>query len=191
MKRPLTIASQFSRALVLTATLMATSLVAAHSLPAQAQDAPAQPAPPASTAPGGPTAAPAAGPVDPAAAAAAVELLEVIGAAKNFDNMLAMLKKHVTSAAGDGPAAKETAEAFDKLINQFGTYKKQMTDETAALYATKFSASELKAVAEFYRSGPGTKFIAEMPELMEQAGGIGQKYAVQMMKDLKEAKDKK
>ena len=168
-------------------TVFALALLAFHqgplAAPAWAENAP----PPATAAPAAP-AAPAAAP-DPATLAAAIELMEVIGAAKNFDNMVGMLKKHVTSAAADEPTATKLAEFFDKLLVKFSTYKKPMMDETAAIYAKKFTAAELKQVTEFYKSGPGTKFIAEMPALMEEAGGIGQKYAVQMMKDLKEAKD--
>ena len=159
----------------------AACLVVSLALPVRAQDAPAPSA----------TMAPAAVPANPATMAAAVELMDVIGASKNFDNMLAMLKTHVTTGAGDGPAAKDTADAFAKLVDKFSTYKKQMLDETAALYAAKFTAAELKAVTEFYKSGAGVKFIAEMPDLMDQAGGVGQKFAVQMMKDLKDAKETK
>ena len=167
------------------AACFATALV----LPTMAQDAAA---PAGETAPAlTPAPATTTPPADPAATSAALELMDVIGASKNFDNMLAMLKTHVTTNAGDSAAAKASTDAFDKLVDKFGTYKKQMKDETAALYATKFTAAELKAVTEFYKSGAGTKFIAQMPDLMEEAGGIGQKFAVQMMKDLKEAKDAK
>lgn len=165
------------------AAWFATGLV----LPAMAQDA-AAPAGETAAAPA-PAATPA--PADPAATSAALELMDVIGASKNFDNMLAMLKTHVTTNAGDSAAAKASTDAFDKLAGKFGTYKKQMKDETAALYAAKFTAAELKTVTEFYKSAAGTKFIAQMPDLMEEAGDVGQKFAVQMMKDLKEAKDAK
>ena len=182
------------RSFMLTWTLaagVATGLV----LPVCAEVAPAPAAAPSApdkaANPAPATAPAAAAPIDPAATSAALELMDVIGASKNFDNMLAMLKTHVTTNAGDSAAAKASTDAFDKLVDKFGTYKKQMKDETAALYATKFTAAELKAVTEFYKSGAGTKFIAQMPDLMEEAGGIGQKFAVQMMKDLKEAKDAK
>lgn len=163
------------RALAFSACLAATWLV-----PAMAEDAaaPAAAAPPV-----------AAATVDPAALAAAKDLMEVTGAAKNFDNMVAMLKKHVTTSAGDGPAAQAMAETFDKAMSKIGSYKQQMMDEMAALHASKFTADELKAVTDFYKSGPGAKFVTVMPELMQEGGAIGQKYAVQMMKDLKETKD--
>jgi uncharacterized protein len=124
---------------------------------------------------------------DPAAVAAAAELMEAVGASKNFDKMLGMLKQHVVASAGSDTAkAEQATKTFDKLLDKFSGYKKQMMDETAALYATRFTVAEMKTVADFYRSGTGAKFISEMPELMEQAGGIGQKYAVQMMKELRE-----
>lgn len=127
-------------------------------------------------------------PADPDAKAAALELMDAIGAGKNFDNLLAKLKTHVTQNA-ESPAAQASNGAFAQLAAKFADYKKQMTDETAALYAGKFTAAELKTVSEFYKSPAGAKFIAQMPDVMERAGDIGQKFAVQMMKDLKAAKD--
>jgi uncharacterized protein len=164
----------------LRALAVAALLASVWMAPAIAQDAANPPAA---------AAAPAAAPVDPAALAAAKDLMEVTGAAKNFDNMVAMLKKHVMTSAGEGPAAQAMAETFDKAMVKMGSYKQQMMDEMAALHATKFTAAELKAVTDFYKSGPGAKFVTVMPELMQEGGAIGQKYAVQMMKDLKEAKD--
>ena len=98
----------FAAHTLLTACALALSLTAALSTPARAQDA----AP----------AAAAAAPVDPASIAAAVELMEVTGSAKNFDNMVAMLRTHVGGNAGDGPAAKAKADAFDGLMGKFAAF---------------------------------------------------------------------
>jgi uncharacterized protein len=171
-----TVASRSPLRTIAFAAFVATSWLT----PASAEDV--APPPAAATAP-----VPVA--VDPAALAAAKDLMEVTGAAKNFDNMVAMLKKHVMTSAGDGTAAQAMAETFDKAMSKIGSYKQQMMDEMAVLHANKFTAAELKAVTEFYKSGPGAKFVTVMPELMQEGGAIGQKYAVQMMKDLKEAKD--
>jgi uncharacterized protein len=136
-------------------------------------------------------AAPVVAAVNPEALAAAKDLMVVTGAAKNFDNMVGMMKTHVTASAGQGPDAKAIADSFDKAMTKIASYKQQMMDEMAALHAAKFSADELKAVTEFYKSGPGAKFVTLMPELMQEGGAIGQKYAVQMMKDFKDAKEAK
>jgi len=170
------------RALALLA--IASCLASNAVLPSAAQEAPAAATP-------APAAVPPPVPTDPSAVAAAVELMSVIGASNNFDNMLNMLKTHVTAGASDEAAQKAATETFEKLIAQFGTYKTQMLDETAALYASKFTTAELKSVTDFYKSGAGRKFIAEMPVLMEEAANIGQRFAVQMMKDLKTAKEAK
>ncbi len=134
---------------------------------------------------------PVAAAVNREALAAAKDLMEVTGAGKNFDKMVGMLRTHVTASAGDGPNSKAVADAFDKAMSKISGYKQQMMDDMAALHAAKFTAAELQAVAEFYKSGPGAKFITLMPELMKEGGAIGQKYAMQMMKDFKDAKDTK
>ena len=172
--------------LVVSAALVAVGSASAAIVPASGEDtappaAAAATVPPVTTTPGAS--------IDPATLAAAKDLMDVTGTAKNFDNIVAMLKTHVTSSAPDEQSSKVMSEAFDKAMTKFSGYKQRMLDDTVALYASKFTAAELKAVADFYRSSPGAKFLSEMPDLVKEGGMIGQKYAMQVMKDFKEAKD--
>ena len=127
---------------------------------------------------------------DPATVAAALELMEVTGASKTFDNLTSMMRTHVSAGASAGPAgaSEQATKIFDEMMVKFAAYKPQMMNETAALYAQRFTAAELKTIADFYRSGTGAKFISEMPELMKEGGAIGQKYAMKMMQEYKDAK---
>jgi hypothetical protein len=43
----------------------------------------------------------------------------------------------------------------------------------------------MKAVADFYRSGPGAKFIAMTPELMKKGAEIGMKYSSKIGDEMK------
>ncbi len=127
-------------------------------------------------------------PVDPDALAAAVELMDVTGGSKTFDSITAMMRQHVSAAATEATGTADATKLFDDMMTKFATYKPQMLQETAALYAQKFTAAELKTITEFYKSGPGAKFIVAMPELMKEGGAIGQKYAMKMMQEYRAAK---
>jgi uncharacterized protein len=171
-----------SAATPLAAILLTAALTFTGTVRASAQDA-AAPTAPSVTAP---VAAPAA-PADPASIAAALELMDVTGASKSFDNITSMMRQHVSAGAADA-AGTDKMKTFDDMMAKFATYKPDMLKETAAVYAQKFSAAELKTISEFYKSGPGAKFITAMPDLMKDGGAIGQKYAMKMMQEFRAAK---
>ena len=66
-------------------------------------------------------------------------------------------------------------------------YKDQMISDFAELYAQTFTAEEMKAVADFYRSGAGAKFISMTPELMQKGAAIGMKYSEKIAKEMQSA----
>ena len=132
--------------------------------------------------------------VDPARRAAAMELIEVTGAKKQIELMLDMMKKSFGAGAresGDGATAEKAEKAFGEFSVKFKGYRDQMIDEFATLYASRFTTEELKEISTFYRSGAGAKFIAAMPELMQQGGQIGQKYGLMAVRELKEIQNRK
>lgn len=125
---------------------------------------------------------------DPARIAAAQDLMDVTGVAKQMDGMMtAMISGFQQGAAREGntPQAQAATKAFEAFMSRFGTYKADMMRDFAALYASRFTAEEMKAVADFYRGETGSKFIRQMPELMQQGSQIGIKYAQKMADDLK------
>lgn len=131
---------------------------------------------------------------DPARIAAAMELIEVTGAKKQIDLMLDMMKKGFSagaSEAGGGAAGSAAESEFSKFSEKFKGYRDQMVKEFADLYASRFSTEELKEISTFYKSGAGAKFIAAMPELMQQGGQIGQKYGMMAVRELKTMQEKK
>ncbi len=70
-------------------------------------------------------------------------------------------------------------------MKQLLEYKDQMITEFATLYSETFTAEEMKAVADFYRSGAGAKFIAQTPELMRKGAEIGMKYSAKIADEMK------
>lgn len=130
-------------------------------------------------------------PIDPARLAAARDLMEVTGVSKQMDGMMAAMSKGFQKGAadaGNAAAAGQATKGFNAFLDKFAAYRQPMLDDFAALYAERFTAEEMKAVADFYRSGPGARFIAAMPELMQGGSQIGMKYAEKVQADLKNDK---
>ncbi len=131
---------------------------------------------------------------DPERLAAAMELIEVTGAKKQIELMLDVMKQSVgvgaSEAAGSGAGAAAEKE-FATFSAKFQSYRDQMIEEFATLYAERFTAAELKEISVFYRSGTGAKFISIMPELMQQGAQIGQKYGLMAVRELKAMQQKK
>lgn len=130
---------------------------------------------------------PAATTPDPARVAAARDLLEVTGVTKQMDGMVEAMSRGFAKGANadNSEAGKKLSAQFDSSMQKLLAYKDQMITDFANLYAETFTAEEMKAVADFYRSGPGAKFIAKTPELMKKGAEIGMKYSAKIADELK------
>ena len=71
----------------------------------------------------------------------------------------------------------------DRYMKRLMSYREQMVDDFAVLYAERFTADELKSIADFYRSSTGAKFIVAMPELIQAGAQIGIKYSRRALED--------
>lgn len=127
-------------------------------------------------------------PVDAARLVAAKELLEATGVAKQMDGMMTAMSQGFEKGAnksGGSDAGKAATKQFNVFLDKFATYRQPMLDDFATLYAERFTVEELKSIADFYRSGPGARFIAAMPELMQAGSQIGMRYAEKVIADIK------
>ncbi len=119
--------------------------------------------------------------------AAARDLLEVTGVTKQLDGMIDAMKK--SFAGGAKAEASETGKKmsaeFDAGMAKFMSYKQDMMNDFAVLYAETFTAEEMKTIADFYRSGTGAKFISMTPELMQKGSVIGMKYSQKVIESMK------
>ncbi len=117
---------------------------------------------------------------DPARIAAARDLMDATGVTQQLDTMIDVMKQgFATGAQADTNAAGKQASAeFDARLATFMSYKANMIDDFATLYAETFTADEMKTIADFYRSGPGAKFVQAMPQLMQKGSEIGMKYSL-------------
>lgn len=126
---------------------------------------------------------------DPARIEAAKQLMDVVGVARQLDGMIdAMTSGFAKGANADSSAAgKQASDGFAEAMKKFASYKADMLNDFAGLYAEAFTAEEMKAVTDFYRSGPGAKFVAMTPELMKKGQTIGLKYSQKIVEDMKAA----
>jgi hypothetical protein len=128
-------------------------------------------------------------PVDPARVAAARDLLEVTGVTKQMDGMVEAMSRGFAKGAGaeNSEMGKKLSTQFDSGMKKLLEYKDQMIEDFAVLYAQTFTVEEMKAVADFYRSGAGAKFISKTPELMQKGAAIGMKYSEKIADEMKAA----
>jgi uncharacterized protein len=126
-------------------------------------------------------------PPEPARVAAARDLLEVTGVTKQMDGMVEAMSRGFAKGANadNSEAGKKLSDQFDSSMKKLLEYKDQMIGDFANLYAETFTAEEMKAVADFYRSGAGAKFISKTPELMKRGAEIGMKYSAKIADEMK------
>lgn len=124
--------------------------------------------------------------VDAERLAAAREMMEVTGVAKSLDGMMAAMSQGFSEGANakTSPAGQKASAEFDAAVAKFRSYKEDMMNDFAALYADMFTAQEMKEVTAFYKSGTGAKFIASMPVLMQKGSDIGMKYGQKIMEEM-------
>jgi len=116
--------------------------------------------------------------VDPNRLAAARELMVAAGSAKQFDQIMPVLTANMTRAfVSLAPhAQKEITEVMGQMNKRFSERKGELIDQIAGLYAQKLTLEELNELTRFYSTGAGAKFIAMMPDLMQQSILLGQKW---------------
>lgn len=131
-----------------------------------------------------------AGAADPERIAAAREMMVATGVDKSLDGIItAMSQGFAKGAKADVNAeGKKASDAFDAVMKKFLGYKEDMLNDFATLYADTFTASEMKEVTAFYKSGTGAKFIASMPALMQKGSQIGMKYSQKVIEEMEGSK---
>jgi uncharacterized protein len=153
------------------ALLLAGSLAFALAGPAFAQDTAAPPA----------TAAQ----VEPDRLAAARDLLQATNTDAQFTAVIPMMFSQLKqSLAPSGPKMQqELDQVFEEVQKQFIERRNEVLDQIAILYAQKFTAEEMKSLADFYRSPIGQKFIVAVPDLTAEAMKMGNAWGRRIAMD--------
>jgi hypothetical protein len=123
---------------------------------------------------------------DRARVAAAKQMMELAGAAKQFDEVMPLIAdqmaRSLTAVAPD--KGKEIAEVFRQLLPRFLHRKAELLDQVAALYAAELTLDELNGVIAFYKSAVGMKFAAVQPGVIRQSMALGQRWGRQIGSEL-------
>jgi uncharacterized protein len=117
----------------------------------------------------------AAAPAEPARLAAARDLLQATNTDAQFATVIPMMFGQLKqSMPPSNPKMQhELDQVFDEVQKQFIERRNEVLDQIAILYAQRFTADEMKSLADFYRSPIGQKFIVAVPELTAEAMKMG------------------
>jgi hypothetical protein len=87
----------------------------------------------------------------------------------------------------DRPEIERDYEAMLPMVaDAFTPYYDSMVDGVAAIYATNFTATELREIEAFYRQPVGQKMIAKMPAISQQALSVSQEIGRKAAENLRQ-----
>ena len=111
----------------------------------------------------------------PSHLAAAKELVDTIGAARQFDSIVTGVIVQVASnfLQSNGALAKDLNEIVDLLVTEYLPRRAELQNEVVRLYASRLKEQEIKDVLAFYKSPLGKKMLVEsqfvLAESLKQA----------------------
>jgi hypothetical protein len=119
---------------------------------------------------------------------AAKEMMEVTGAAKQFDQMVPLMFDQLAKAFGQMAPGKdrEIREAFDKITPRFMERKYELIDQIAALYAAEMTLEDIQAVIAFFKSPVGVRFAEAQPKITRDSMVLGQRWGEKLGMELQE-----
>jgi uncharacterized protein len=87
----------------------------------------------------------------------------------------------------DRPEIERDYETMMPMVaDAFAPYYTSMVDAIAAIYATNFTAAELRDMEAFYRQPTGQKMLDKMPIISQQALAVGQEIGRKAADDLRQ-----
>ena len=106
------------------------------------------------------------------------ELLDVTGAAKQFDVVMPQMTQQMAEIfiRQKPEHAGEIRDVFGLMLKRFIDRREELIDKIAVIYAEKLTVADMREVTQFYRSPAGARFVAAMPELTSEAMKIGRTW---------------
>ena len=107
----------------------------------------------------------------PAALLMAKELIELKGATKMFDPLLAgVIEYHKSFFLQNNPnLGKDLDVVAQKLVVDLAPRRAEMQQQVARIYAEHFSEQELRDALAFYKTPLGKKLIDEEPKVIDDS----------------------
>ena len=135
-----------------------------------------------------PASASRAGPPAPEAMEAARSLVTTMKLSDQYKAMLpAILLSLKPALVQDRPEIERDYDAMMPMVaSAFEPYYASMVEGIAAVYATNFTAAELRDIEAFYRQPTGQKMLEKMPVVSQQALAVGQEIGRKAADDLRQ-----
>ncbi len=118
--------------------------------------------------------------------AAAKDLMEITGAAKQFDIVLPLIMQQIENAFVQlkPEHADVIKEIFKLASTKFSERKQEAFDQVAIVFAEAFTAGEIREIVAFYRTPVGAKLIKAQPEIAQKTLAIGQAWGRKIGQDI-------
>ena len=116
------------------------------------------------------------------------ELLDVTGAAQQFDVVMPQMTRQMADIfIKQRPEhAAEIRDVFGLMLKRFIDKREALIDRIAELYADRLTVSDMQEVTGFYRSAAGARFVAAMPGLTSEAMKIGRTWGETIGREIAE-----
>jgi uncharacterized protein len=124
----------------------------------------------------------------PEAIAAAHELMTVMKPAEQFKAIMPVLIQNMKQAIVQGrPEVEKQYDAMMPAFNESAQKRvNELTETLATIYASNFTADELRDLAAFYRTPTGQKFLARQAAIAQQSMAAGQQLGRAVMGDVQQ-----
>jgi uncharacterized protein len=124
----------------------------------------------------------------PEALAAANEMMTILKPADRFKAVLPTLMQNLKPSVVQG--RPEVEKQYDAMMPVFlETAQKRVNelgDAIAVIYASNFTAAELRELIAFYHTPTGQKFLARQGVITQQSMAAGQELGRAVMKDVQQ-----
>lgn len=129
--------------------------------------------------------------------AAAKEMLKVSKTEEMLDRAMTQFGQNPPIAPADAdPQVEAEAQKYSQDVSKkFQQRREELLDALAMVWAKKFTAEEMNAVTEFYRTEAGEKIITAMPKMMVEIQNESQAFYQELTGEMigaiqKQMKDK-
>jgi hypothetical protein len=114
----------------------------------------------------------------PESIAAAKELVATIKLGEQFTNLMPTIMTTLKPAIVQGRAnvERDYDAMIPMLLQSFQSRMEELSDAMVKVYASNFSADDLRALIDFYKTPVGQKFLQKTPLLAQQTMVVGQQF---------------
>jgi hypothetical protein len=114
----------------------------------------------------------------PESIAAAKELVATIKLGEQFKSLMPTIMTTLKPAIVQGRAnvERDYDAMIPMLLQSFQSRMDELSDAVVKVYASNFTADDLRALIVFYKTPVGQKFLQKTPLLAQQTMAVGQQF---------------